>query len=118
MIVAVGVDLIQIDRVKKLAKTYPDQLHRIFTQNELRATSGARQAAILAELFAAKEAVSKVLGTGWQRGMSWTDIEILNAKVILRGLAQQMAQKLHLSEVKVATSSTKTKAVAHAIGIR
>ncbi len=114
MIVAVGIDLIEIDRVKKLVKTYPDQLSRIFTRKELRRAKGEK----LAELFAAKEAVFKVLGTGWQKGLNWTDIEIAQPRVVLKEKATKIAQQLKIASIEVDTSSTKTKAVAHAIGIR
>lgn len=118
MIVAVGIDLIEIDRVKKLITTYPDQLNRIFTQKELRKASDKRRTTNLAELFAAKEAVFKVLGTGWQKGLNWTDIEIAKPNVVLKEKAKKIARLLKIASIQVDFSSTKTKAVAHAIGVR
>ncbi len=118
MIQAVGIDLVHVDRVTKLVQAYPDQLERIFTVNELRASRRKSKGTPLAELFAAKEAVFKVLGTGWQQGLNWTDIEVLKTKVNLKARAKKIAKELAISKIIVDTSSTKTKAVAQAIGIK
>lgn len=118
MIVAVGIDLVQINRVKKLIETYPDQLNRVFTEKELKAINQKQKVSRLSELFAAKEAVFKVLGTGWQNGIGWTDIEIAKSEVQLKGLAQTVAKQLQINSIQIDMSCTKTTAVAQAIGLK
>lgn len=120
MIAGVGVDIIDVKKVGKLARQHPARLQRVFTAAELK--EAKNKAVGLAEIFAAKEAVLKVLGTGWVSGLTWTDVEILRRKnrrvARLRGGAKKIARKLRISQVAVDISSTPAKAVAHAIGIK
>jgi len=120
VIVGVGIDIVEVDRVAKLIRTYPKQLNRIFTKKELKETKKSKIG--LAEVFAAKEAVLKVLGTGWKGGMNWTDVEVSgsqsNGKAKLTGVAKKWAKELKVSQILVSVSSTKSKSVAQAIGFQ
>ncbi|HOF18993.1 MAG TPA: holo-ACP synthase, partial [Phycisphaerae bacterium] len=76
----------------------------------------------LAGRFAAKEAVLKVLGTGWRNGINWTDIEIRNEpsgqpRVRLSGRCLEIADEMALTKVLVSISHISTHAVATAIGL-
>jgi holo-[acyl-carrier protein] synthase len=76
----------------------------------------------LAGRFAAKEAVLKVLGTGWRGGISWTDIEVSkNASgqpgIRLSGECARIAAEMGITQWHVSLSHIETHATASAIGI-
>jgi holo-[acyl-carrier protein] synthase len=73
--------------------------------------------------WAAKEAILKVLGTGWAKGIQWTDVQIVNLasgapSVVLANRAQEIATGLGIREVQVSISHCKEYATAFAIGLR
>jgi len=75
MIVGIGIDLIEVDRVKKTMAEHPRFLERIFTLEEIRYSQGKRNAAQhLAARFAAKEAFFKALG----RRIAWAEVGVVN----------------------------------------
>ncbi len=74
MILGIGVDLIEIERIKKVFSTEKKQ-ERIFTQIEIRDSQSAGFSSLAAR-FAAKEAFSKALGTGI-RNIAFKEIEVL-----------------------------------------
>ena len=80
MIVGIGNDIIDIRRIERTLERYGDRFtQRIFTDIE-RAKSDRRRlrAASYAKRFAAKEACSKALGTGFSRGVFWKDLGVVN----------------------------------------
>jgi len=80
MIIGLGSDLIDIRRIERTIKRFGERfLSRIFTDVE-RAKSDARKerVASYAKRFAAKEACSKALGTGFRRGVYWRDMGVVN----------------------------------------
>ena len=80
MIIGIGSDLIDIRRVEETLKRYPGRFEeRCFTEIE-RVKSDRREnrAASYAKRFAAKEACSKALGTGFRRGVFWRDMGVVN----------------------------------------
>ena len=80
MIRGIGVDIIDIPRVRDVASRWGDHfLQRIFTPDELRHCLTKHDPhQHLAARFAAKEAVSKALATGWQGDFRWKDVEVVN----------------------------------------
>jgi len=80
MIIGLGSDLIQIDRVAKTIERYGDRFtNRCFTDVERRKSDRrAQRAASYAKRFAAKEACSKALGTGLSFGVYWRDMGVVN----------------------------------------
>src|SRR5262245_23503165 len=79
-IVGHGIDIVETARIKQLLEHHGQRfLDRCFTALEQAycARNPKRHVEHLAGRFAAKEAVLKVLGTGWRGGIAWTDIEIL-----------------------------------------
>ncbi len=82
MVLGVGIDIIEIDRIKKSVDRFGDLfLNKIFTKTELKySLSRANKYQHLAARFAAKEAIAKALATGWSKGFRWKDIEIFNEK--------------------------------------
>lgn len=80
MILGIGNDLINIDRIEKTLDRFGDRfIQRIFTETE-QAKSERRvtRAESYAKRFAAKEACSKALGTGFRRGVFWRDMGVIN----------------------------------------
>src|SRR5262245_61094906 len=80
-IVGHGIDIIETARIRKSVQEHAEKfLDRVFTRAEQDycARNRKRYFEHLAGRFAAKEAVLKVLGTGWRGGIAWTDIEITN----------------------------------------
>ena len=75
-----GVDMVDCRRLAAAIERHGERfLRRVFTEAELDYCRGKkRRLEHLAGRFAAKEAVLKVLGTGWQGGINWTDIEVTN----------------------------------------
>jgi len=115
-----GIDTIEISRLDDIHPSIRVRfLARVFTTNEI---SQARdRTELLAGLFAAKEAVSKVLGTGIGK-ISWQEIEILHLPsgqpvVHLHGMAQTIADELGLESWSVSISHDRSKAIAVAVAI-
>ena len=117
MIIGIGIDLIEIERIKK-ACAKEAFLLRSFTSAEIECIGGRAERA--AGNFAVKEAVSKAMGTGF-RGMSLNEIEVLRDDlgkpfVRLYGRAGAKAAALGIARWHVSISNTKTLAEAYVIG--
>jgi len=80
MILGLGNDTIDIRRIEKTLAQYGERFTaRIFTEIEIRKSDRrAQRAASYAKRFAAKEACSKALGTGFRRGVFWKDMGVVN----------------------------------------
>jgi holo-[acyl-carrier protein] synthase len=121
-----GIDIVETARIKKLADEHGQHfLDRVFTPAEQAycAKSSKRYYEHLAGRFAAKEAVLKVLGTGWRGGIAWTDIEIVREtsgqpKIALTGECLRIATELGISRWHISISHIETHATASAIGMR
>ena len=110
MIIGIGIDLIEIERIKK-ACAKEAFLLRSFTSAEIECIGGRAERA--AGNFAVKEAVSKAMGTGF-RGMSLNDLG--KPFVRLYGRAGAKAEALGIARWHVSISNTKTLATAYVIG--
>src|SRR3974390_73226 len=79
MIVGTGIDIAEVPRIRQSIERYGDRfLHRVFTDGEIsycRSKSNFDER--YAARFAAKEAAMKALGTGWNYGVRWRDIEVV-----------------------------------------
>jgi holo-[acyl-carrier protein] synthase len=117
----VGVDLIDIDRIVAVLDRHPERFrNRVLTPAEDRYCRGRPEK--IAGRWAAKEAVSKVLGLG-VRGVGWRDIEVLpngagQPQVYLHDRAAARAARIGLEEVSVSISHERRMAVAVAIAHR
>ena len=80
MIIGIGSDLIDIRRIEATLEKFGDRfVQRLFTEVEQRKSEGRKnRAASYAKRFAAKEACSKALGTGFRRGVFWRDMGVVN----------------------------------------
>ncbi len=114
-----GIDSIELDRLRTLNPAIRARfLTRVFTPTEL--TQARDRNDFLTSLFAAKEAVSKALGTGIGL-VAWKDIEIIHLPsgeptVTLHGNALSIAKQKGLGDWSVSISNDRTKALAIAIG--
>ncbi|MGA2265025.1 MAG: holo-ACP synthase [Phycisphaerae bacterium] len=122
-VVAHGVDMVECARLAQMIERHGRKfLNRVFTPAELDYCLDKKRAVEhLAGRFAAKEAVLKVLGTGWRNGITWTDIEVRNhpsgqPQVKLTGRCRQIADDLGLASILVSISHIGTHAIASAIG--
>lgn len=120
MILATGVDIVEIDRMEAVLKRHPRFPQRLFTEAECALVlSGANQVARIAAQFAGKEAVSKAFGTGI-RGFSFKEIEILRDDlgrpvVHLQGNARRLADRLGILDINVSLSHSVRSAIAFAV---
>jgi holo-[acyl-carrier protein] synthase len=100
MILGIGNDIIDIRRIERTLERYGRRfIDRVFTQIEQRKSEGRRnRAASYAKRFAAKEACSKALGTGFRHGVFWRDLGVVNLKsgkptlLLTGGAADRLAQ--------------------------
>ena len=82
MIIGHGIDLIDIRRIDRTIDRFGERfIKRIFTKNErIRSDKKQKRIESYAKRFAAKEACSKALGTGFRLGVYWKNIEVVNEK--------------------------------------
>lgn len=119
--IAVGIDIIEVERVRKVYEHHGERfLKRVFTEAEVRQCSG--KANRLAGRFAAKEAISKALGTGLH-GVSWREMEVVQLRsgrptVTLHGNAKRRAQLLGISAFDVSIADLKDFSIAIAVAIQ
>jgi len=120
MIRGLGVDIVEVDRVRRAEARWGDAfLRRVFTPRERALSKTPTAAERLAGRFAAKEAVMKALGLG-RRGMGWQEIEITTDPlgkpgVLLTGRAAQAAERLGVRAWSLAISHTRVVAIAEAL---
>jgi holo-[acyl-carrier protein] synthase len=123
-IIAHGIDLVDFPRIEKMVKQHGWRfLDKIFTASE-QAYANANKNRIekLAGRFAAKEAILKLMGTGWRGKIAWTDVEIVNnpsgqPKVNLRGEVEKIADKLKIKHISVSITHTANFAIASAVAL-
>lgn len=122
MVLGIGTDLAEVDRIQHSIDRYGDRfLRRIYTPGEQAyASSKANAAERFAARFAAKEAGMKAIGTGWRRGVTWRDFEVVNQKsgrptLRLTGVALQIANDMGVKRISI--SLTHTAAIAFAVVI-
>ena len=122
MIVGIGVDIVDIERVSRMLDRYKDRfVKRVFTDDEEKyANRSIRPAERLAGRFAVKEAFMKAIGTGKSNGMLWRDVETVRGpmgrpKVNLYGKAGKYLNMLNANNVHVSITHDGGKAVAFVI---
>jgi holo-[acyl-carrier protein] synthase len=120
MVIGIGTDIIEIDRIKNSIEKYGDKfLSKIYTEAEINyCQNKANKFQHFAARFAAKEAVYKALVTGWQEVLSWQDIEIFNEATGMPRVTIFGKLKEFLSEdknLKVSISHSKNYVTAVAI---
>ncbi len=123
-VVALGIDLARIDRIDDvIARRGRRFLERVFSEGE-RAYCDARArtaSSSYAGRFAVKEAVMKMLGTGWAQGVRWVDIEVVRLPgqaptVQLHGAAERIASGRGITQIHISITHDGGMAAAVAIG--
>ena len=119
--VAVGVDIIEVERVREAYEKHKERfLQRILTEQEALQCRG--RATRIAGRFAAKEAISKALGTGIH-GVKWREMEVVQLasgrpSVRLHGVAKLRAYQLGLTAFDVCIADLAQFSIAIAVGIQ
>jgi len=122
MIVGTGIDIAEVPRIAASIERFGQRfLHRIFTDGEIRyCESKANRVQRYAARFAAKEAGMKAIGTGWNHGVAWRDIEVSRAPggrptLLFHGRAAEFAAKLGTRNVSLSLTHTAEQAMAQVI---
>ena len=122
MIVGTGVDLAEVDRIRRSIERYGARfVERIFTPREIAYVERkANRFERYAARFAAKEAGMKAIGTGWKRGVTWRDFEVTNLPsgkptLALHGVAAEVAARLGVKSVALSLTHTSALGMAHVI---
>lgn len=122
MVKGIGVDIIEIERIKKAVEKSDRFVERLFTENEIEYfKSKNMKPESIAGNFAAKEAIVKAMGTGI-RGFKWTDIEVLRDElgkpvVLLHNEARNVANQYGISQIMLSISHCKEYAVANSVAV-
>ena len=119
MIIGIGTDIIEIERIEIAVKRTKGFINKLFTENEINIfESRGFKSEVIAGNFAAKEAVSKALGTGF-RGFGVKDIEILRDELgkPVVNLNSNVYEILKRKDVNIhlSISHTRTSAIAYAV---
>jgi len=122
MIVGTGIDIAEVPRIAQAISRHGNRfLHRVFTAGEIRyCESKANRVERYAARFAAKEAAMKALGTGWNHGVRWRDIEVSRQpggrpRIVFHGKAAEFAEQLGGAHVALSISHTADQAIAQVI---
>jgi holo-[acyl-carrier protein] synthase len=122
MIVGTGIDVAEVQRVTNAIARFGDHfLRSVFTERELQHCNASRNRdQRYAAHFAAKEATMKALGTGWDQGVQWCDIEVEHEAggrptITLHGEAARAAADLSAKRIFVSVVQAADRAVAQVI---
>ncbi|NNE97414.1 MAG: holo-ACP synthase [Pyrinomonadaceae bacterium] len=122
MIISIGVDIIEVYRIRETIERTPRFVERVFTEKE-RAycdSKGAAAAQSYAGKFCAKEAFLKAIKTGWRGKITWHDMEIINDEegvpsFEISGEANVFLEDLGATTVHLSISHTTEHAVAQVV---
>src|SRR5215471_5032385 len=122
MIVGTGIDIAEVPRIRQSIERFGARfLERVFTPGEIRyCDAKANRTERYAARFAAKEAAMKALGTGWNHGVRWRDIEVVRQpgsrpSIVFHGKAAEVAARLGAKNVALSLSHTADTAIAQVI---
>ena len=123
-IIAHGIDLVDFPRIEQMVERHGDRfVNRVFTAGEQAYARGNRNVMEkYAGRFAAKEAILKLVGTGWRGKIKWTDIEVTNdslgrPEVTLSGEVKRIADGLHIKQISLSITHTANFAIALAVAL-
>ena len=122
MIVGTGIDIAEVERIRQAMERFGERfLRRVFTEDEMRyCDSKANRIERYAARFAAKEAAMKALGTGWNHGIRWRDVEVRRQPgsrptIRFHGKAAEFAARLGAANIALSLSHTAEQAIAQVI---
>jgi holo-[acyl-carrier protein] synthase len=122
VIISIGIDIIEVRRMRETIERTARFAERVFTQTE-RAyceSRGAASAQHYAARFAAKEAALKALQTGWSGGISWQDVEVTAKEsgapeISFHGRARELYDALGATAAHLSIAHTTEHAIAEVI---
>lgn len=124
-IVGIGTDIVECLRIGRMIEQHGELfLQRVYTSREVRYCQQKKHSTEhFAGRWAAKEAIMKCLGTGWRKGMCFTDMEIRNdtegaPRVHLGGAAREQAKHLKIADILITISHCRAYATATAVAVR
>jgi len=124
-IIGIGTDIVECLRIGRMIEEFGELfLNRVYTVGEIRyCQSRKRSTEHFAGRWAAKEAILKCLGTGWRKGLNWTDIEVRNEpdgqpKVYLCAAARDVAEAQRIADILLSISHCRAYATATAVAVR
>jgi len=122
VIISIGIDIIEVARIREVLLRTPRFAERVFTAAERKYcdTRGVVAAQHYAARFAAKEAALKALQTGWRGGISWQDVEVAAREsgapyLIFRGQVLEVYKKFSATATHLSLSHTNEHAIAQVI---
>ena len=122
MIVGIGIDIIEVRRVRETIERTPRFAERVFTaaERDYCESRGAVAAQHYAARFAAKEAMLKALQTGWRGGIAWQDVEVASHDsgapyLILHGLVLELFNSSRATASHLSISHTSEHAIAQVV---
>ena len=123
-IIAHGIDLVDCPRIEQMVERHGDRfVNRVFTEAEQAyAKRHKNSVERYAGRFAAKEAILKLVGTGWRGKIKWTDIEVVNdaagrPEVTLSGEVKRIAAELNIAQISISITHTANFAMASAVAL-
>ena len=123
-IVGIGTDIVECLRIRRMIDRHGELfLTRVFTEREVRYCQRSKHATEhFAGRWAAKEVVLKCLGTGWRKGLCWTDIEVCNdpsgqPRIRLHAATRDHARSLGIRDVLISISHCRAYATAYALAL-
>ena len=121
-IFGIGIDVVEVERIASSMDEFGDRfVNKIFTESERAYCDGQKNPKIhYAARFAAKEAISKAMGTGIGKDMAWLDMEIRRRpsgepEVHLSGDAEKFAKANHIKQIKISLTHAEHYAAANAV---
>jgi holo-[acyl-carrier protein] synthase len=121
LIIGLGLDIAEIDRIEAAIMRHGSILERLYTASEVAYCESYRNKfERYAGRFAVKEATMKALGTGWRRGVRWRDIEVIREpcgrpSISLKGAAKRIADELGVKNISVTITHSGNLALAEVI---
>ncbi|HEX3740567.1 MAG TPA: holo-[acyl-carrier-protein] synthase [Terriglobales bacterium] len=122
MIVGTGIDITEVPRIAESIKRFGERfINRVFTEGEIRyCDSKANRFERYAARFAAKEAAMKALGTGWNNGVRWRDVEVVREPggrptIKFHARAAEVAARLKAKNISLSITHTVEQAMASVI---
>ena len=123
-IIAHGIDLVDFPRIEQMIERHGQRfVDRVFTAAEQAyARRHRNMVETYAGRFAAKEAVLKLVGTGWRGKIAWTDIEVTNNSagqpaVTLSGEVKEIAERMKITRISISITHTANFAIASAVAL-
>jgi holo-[acyl-carrier protein] synthase len=124
VILGIGTDIIECPRIGMMIEQHGELfLRRVYTDREIVYCQSCKHAIEhFAGRWAAKEAILKALGSGWSRGIAWTDVEVRNQsggapKVHVCGHAKDLAREKGIVDIMISISHCRTYATAYALAL-